>query len=135
VQRRNEIAKKGKGTSLIFDLIIIALPLPVLITLHLRLRQKAALIALFALGFFVTIIQVIRVFTIKNLKTYTDSQPIILWSVVEISLGVSPPSLPSLYILLACYACLAMLSLLKYVYVFTTLSPTPFATLTARYAR
>ena len=43
---------------------------------------------LFALGFFVTIIQIIRMFTVKNLKTYTDSQPIIIWSVVEVSLAV-----------------------------------------------
>lgn len=81
------------GTSLAFDCIIIALPLPVLITLRLHRRQKAALVAVFALGFFVTIIQIIRIFTIKNLKTYTDSQPIVLWSVIEISLGVS--TLPS----------------------------------------
>ncbi|KAF7113927.1 hypothetical protein CNMCM5793_006110 [Aspergillus hiratsukae] len=92
---RNRAAKREKGTSLIFDLIIIALPLPVLITLHLQLRQKAALVALFALGFFVTIIQVIRVFTIRNLKTYTDSQPIILWSTVEICLGVLISCIPT----------------------------------------
>jgi hypothetical protein len=79
------------GTSLAFDCIIIALPLPVLITLRLQRRQKAALVAVFALGFFVTIIQIIRIFTIKDLKTYTDSQPIVLWSVIEISLGVGLP--------------------------------------------
>ncbi|RHZ73302.1 hypothetical protein CDV55_103514 [Aspergillus turcosus] len=83
------------GTSLAFDCIIIALPLPVLITLQLHRRQKAVLVALFGLGFFVTIIQVIRVFTIKNLKTYTDSQPIILWSTVEISLGVIIACIPT----------------------------------------
>ncbi|KAF4245624.1 hypothetical protein CNMCM6805_003568 [Aspergillus fumigatiaffinis] len=83
------------GTSLAFDCIIIALPLPVLITLRLQRRQKAALVAVFALGFFVTIIQIIRIFTIKDLKTYTDSQPIVLWSVIEISLGVIISCIPS----------------------------------------
>ncbi|KAH2532856.1 hypothetical protein KXW48_003025 [Aspergillus fumigatus] len=83
------------GTSLAFDCIIIALPLPVLITLRLQRRQKAALLAVFALGFFVTIIQIIRIFTIKNLKTYTDSQPIVLWSVIEISLGVIISCIPT----------------------------------------
>ncbi|GIK06360.1 hypothetical protein Aspvir_002008 [Aspergillus viridinutans] len=83
------------GTSLAFDCIIIALPLPVLITLHLQRRQKIALVALFALGFFVTIIQIIRIFTIKNLKTYTDSQGIVLWSVIEISLGVIISCIPT----------------------------------------
>jgi hypothetical protein len=84
-------ALRKPGTSLAFDCIIIALPLPVLITLRLQRRQKAALVAVFALGFFVTIIQIIRIFTIKDLKTYTDSQPIVLWSVIEISLGVGLP--------------------------------------------
>lgn len=45
--------------------------------------------AIFALGFFVTIIQVIRIFSVKNLQTYTDSKNLILWSIVEVSLGVS----------------------------------------------
>ncbi|PYI10719.1 hypothetical protein BO78DRAFT_426265 [Aspergillus sclerotiicarbonarius CBS 121057] len=83
------------GTSLGFDIIIIALPLPVLCTLQLRMRQKIALVGVFALGFFITIIQIIRIFTIKNLKTYTDSQPIVLWSDVEISLGVIITCIPT----------------------------------------
>ena len=60
--------------------------------LQLRRRQKIALVAIFALGFFVTIIQIIRIFTVKNLKTYTDSQPIVLWSTIEVSLGVCSAS-------------------------------------------
>ncbi|GAA90889.1 integral membrane protein [Aspergillus luchuensis IFO 4308] len=46
-------------------------------------------------GFFITIIQIIRIFTIKHLKTYTDSQPIVLWSQVEISLGVIIACVPT----------------------------------------
>ncbi|OJI89172.1 hypothetical protein ASPTUDRAFT_195815 [Aspergillus tubingensis CBS 134.48] len=83
------------GTSLGFDIVIIALPLPVLWSLQLRQAQKIALMALFALGFFITIIQIIRIFTIKHLKTYTDSQPIVLWSQVEISLGVIIACVPT----------------------------------------
>ncbi|OOF91220.1 hypothetical protein ASPCADRAFT_134625 [Aspergillus carbonarius ITEM 5010] len=83
------------GTSLGFDIIIIALPLPVLCTLQLRLRQKIILLALFTLGFFITIIQIIRIFTIKNLQSYTDSQPIVIWSDVEISLGVIITCIPT----------------------------------------
>lgn len=76
------------GTSIGLDLIIIALPLPVLWRLQLRLKQKLILAALFALGFFVTIIQIIRIFTVKDLKTYTDSKNIVIWSCIEVSLGV-----------------------------------------------
>lgn len=71
------------------DLVIIALPLPVLWKLQLRLKQKALLVCLFALGFFVTVIQIIRILTVWDLKTYTDSKKIVIWSCVEISLGVS----------------------------------------------
>lgn len=76
------------GTSIGLDLIIIALPLPVLWKLQLRLKQRIILAALFALGFFVTVIQIIRIFTVKDLKTYTDSKNIVIWSCVEVSLGV-----------------------------------------------
>lgn len=53
--------------------------------------MKVALLIIYALGFFITVIQIIRIFTIKALKTYTDSEPIVVWSSVEISLGVCPP--------------------------------------------
>lgn len=79
------------GTSIGLDLVIIALPLPVLWKLQLRFKQKIILAALFALGFFVTVIQIIRIFTVKDLKTYTDSKNIVIWSCVEISLGVRQP--------------------------------------------
>ena len=65
-----------------------------LLQLQLRRRQKIALVVLFALGFFVTIIQIIRIFTVKNLKTYTDSKPIIIWSVIEISVAVRLSLMP-----------------------------------------
>jgi hypothetical protein len=42
-----------------------------------------------ALGLFVTIAQVIRIFTISKLVSYTNSYSIIIWSIVEINLGVS----------------------------------------------
>ncbi|KAJ5406244.1 hypothetical protein N7465_007528 [Penicillium sp. CMV-2018d] len=83
------------GTSIVLDLIIIALPLPVLWKLQLRLKQKVLLGCLFALGFFVTVIQVIRIFTVWDLKTYTDSKNIVIWSCVEVSLGVIIACIPT----------------------------------------
>ncbi|KAB8220660.1 hypothetical protein BDV33DRAFT_203301 [Aspergillus novoparasiticus] len=83
------------GTSLGFDIVIIALPLPVLWKLQLGKRQKVALCCVFAIGFFVTIIQIIRIFTIARLKTYTDSKPVILWSIIEISLAVIIACVPT----------------------------------------
>ncbi|KAJ9602386.1 hypothetical protein H2200_013241 [Cladophialophora chaetospira] len=76
------------GTSLGFDVLIIAIPIPILLKLKLNKRQKIGLIGVFCLGFFITVIQIIRIFTIKSLKTYTDSESIVIWSAVEINLGV-----------------------------------------------
>ncbi|KGO68870.1 hypothetical protein PITC_078110 [Penicillium italicum] len=83
------------GTSILLDLVIIALPLPVLWKLQLQPRQKALLVCLFAFGFFVTVIQTIRIHTVWDLKTYTDSKKIVIWSCVEISLGVIIACLPT----------------------------------------
>ncbi|GAB1200648.1 hypothetical protein APSETT444_010022 [Aspergillus pseudonomiae] len=57
--------------------------------------KPVALCCVFAIGFFVTIIQIIRIFTIARLKTYTDSKPVILWSIVEISLAVIIACVPT----------------------------------------
>ncbi|KAF7591206.1 hypothetical protein BBP40_001865 [Aspergillus hancockii] len=83
------------GTSLGYDLVIIALPLPVLWNLQLGKRQKIALCCVFAIGFFITIIQIIRIFSIARLQTYTDSKPIILWSIAEVSLAVIIACVPT----------------------------------------
>lgn len=55
---------------------------------HSTNQQQIVLTCLFALGFFVTVIQIIRIFSIANLKEYSDSKNLILWSIVEVSLGV-----------------------------------------------
>ncbi|KAK3653404.1 hypothetical protein LTR56_004608 [Elasticomyces elasticus] len=83
------------GSSLGFDVLIILLPFPILRRLQLDVQKKVALGALFALGFFVSIIQIIRIRTISKLQNYTDSEPIIIWSIVEINLGVFIACTPS----------------------------------------
>ncbi|KAJ5120745.1 uncharacterized protein N7515_010133 [Penicillium bovifimosum] len=83
------------GTNLGFDVAIIILPLPVLWKLQLHRKQKCVLIGMFALGFFVTIIQIIRIFSVKNLKNITDSEGLILWSIVEVSLGAIITCIPT----------------------------------------
>ncbi|PSK43045.1 hypothetical protein B9Z65_6999 [Elsinoe australis] len=82
-------------SSLIFDLLIIALPFPILQRLQLRMREKVVLGTIFALGFFVTLTQVFRIRTIAELKNYTDSENIIKWSIVEMNLGIFVACVPS----------------------------------------
>ncbi|EMC98971.1 hypothetical protein BAUCODRAFT_45393, partial [Baudoinia panamericana UAMH 10762] len=83
------------GSSLGFDILIILLPFPILQRLQLSLGKKLAVGGLFALGFFVSIIQIIRMRTIAKLVHYTDSQSIIIWSIVEINLGVFISCVPT----------------------------------------
>ncbi|CAD0093745.1 unnamed protein product, partial [Aureobasidium mustum] len=83
------------GTSLGWDLIIIILPFPILRRLQLDFHRKIALFAVFSLGFFVTIVQAIRLTSIARLATYTDSRGSIEWSAVEINLGVVVACVPT----------------------------------------
>ena len=83
------------GSSLGFDVLIILLPFPIIQRLQLNLQKKIALGCLFALGFFVSVIQIIRIRTIAKLANYTDSEPIIVWSIVEIHTGVCIACMPS----------------------------------------
>ncbi|KAG9959563.1 hypothetical protein KCU61_g7292, partial [Aureobasidium melanogenum] len=83
------------GTSLGWDLIIIVLPFPILRRLQLDSHRKVALFAVFSLGFFVTIVQAVRLTSIARLATYTDSKGSIQWSAVEINLGVVIACVPT----------------------------------------
>ncbi|KAH0275192.1 hypothetical protein KCU91_g4753, partial [Aureobasidium melanogenum] len=83
------------GTSLGWDLIIIVLPSPILRRLQLDSHRKVALFAVFSLGFFVTIVQAVRLTSIARLATYTDSKGSIQWSAVEINLGVVIACVPT----------------------------------------
>lgn len=72
------------------------LPFPVLIKTQIQKRKKFALLGLFALGTFITVIQVLRIQTIKNLSNYLDSSSLIMWSTVENNLGIIVASIPTL---------------------------------------
>lgn len=72
------------------------LPFPVLLKTQIRTRKKVIILGLFALGVFVTAIQIIRFQTIKNLKDYLDSALPIQWSIVECNLGIIVACIPTL---------------------------------------
>lgn len=76
--------------------ISMVLPFPVLMSLKMQNRRKVVLLGLFGLGVFITIIQIIRIQTVKRLVVYTDSAPLIMWSAVEANLGVIVASVPCL---------------------------------------
>lgn len=72
------------------------LPFPVLLKSQIQSRKKLVLLGLFALGIFITIIQIIRIQTIKSLSNYLDSSALIMWSTVENNLGIMVACVPTL---------------------------------------
>ncbi|OHW96260.1 integral membrane protein [Colletotrichum incanum] len=82
--------------TIVFDVLIMFLPFPVIIKSQIQNRKKFVLLALFVLGVFVTIIQAIRIQTIKNLVNYLDSAKTIQWSVIETCIGIIIACIPTL---------------------------------------
>ncbi|KAL7797384.1 hypothetical protein V8C37DRAFT_370928 [Trichoderma ceciliae] len=90
--------------TIVFDVITLVLPFPVLIKLQMKLRRKIALLCLFALGLFVTIVQIIRIQTISSLSNYLDSAEPIKWSIVETAVGIIIACVPTLAPLVTYFA-------------------------------
>lgn len=80
------------------------LPIPVLAKTNMKIQRKAALICLFLLGIFVTVVQVVRIHAISQLTSYVDAWLPILWSIVEGYVGILVASVPTLAPLVRCMA-------------------------------
>jgi hypothetical protein len=71
-------------------------PFPMLLKSRLPSQKKFVLLGIFSLGTFITIIQIVRILTIKSLANYIDSSQLIMWSMVENNLGIIVACLPPL---------------------------------------
>ncbi|KAL1972578.1 hypothetical protein VTN31DRAFT_6992 [Thermomyces dupontii] len=85
------------GFTILCDLIIIALPIPLLLSLKIRPAHKAGVICLFLLGFFTTFCSVMRLTQIQTIA-YGDgnSTMLVLWGTVEFNVGMIISSMPYL---------------------------------------
>ncbi|KAI1778219.1 hypothetical protein F4818DRAFT_289966 [Hypoxylon cercidicola] len=86
----------SSALTILWDFSVMFLPFPVLIKTKIPTRKKVVLLGLFALGFFVTAIQIIRIQYIKSLSNPLDSGYLILWSTVESNLGIICACIPVL---------------------------------------
>ncbi|KAI9152041.1 L-fucose-proton symporter [Paramyrothecium foliicola] len=102
--------------NVITDLAILALPIPVLTSMRLPSRQKTILVLTFALGIFVTIVDVVRIYylqrAITDIPQGVSSNPEVsfggqanfpwnaslsfMWSVVEVNVGMTCACVPTL---------------------------------------
>ncbi|KAI1098623.1 MFS general substrate transporter [Jackrogersella minutella] len=98
------------------DLAILALPLPVLTSMRLPRRQKIILICTFALGVFVTVVDVVRIYYLEQALTHTSTtfgagKPTVIghspefawnaslslmWSSLEVNVGIVCACIPTL---------------------------------------
>ncbi|KAK3938736.1 hypothetical protein QBC46DRAFT_365287 [Diplogelasinospora grovesii] len=81
--------------NIVSDIVIMAVPMPVLSTLKLPKRQKIALVGVFGLGFFVCVVSILRLITLVHVEesnpwdsTYTSAQ-LIFWTAIEVNTAVS----------------------------------------------
>ncbi|KUJ11052.1 PTH11-like integral membrane protein [Mollisia scopiformis] len=82
------------------DLLIITLPMPVLKSLRLPIRQKIGLMMIFALGAFVCLISVLRLHSLYVVSIShditRDNADASLWSNIEANVGIICASLPTI---------------------------------------
>ncbi|KUI73160.1 hypothetical protein VM1G_08699 [Cytospora mali] len=82
--------------TILFDIIILLLPLPNFIKLQIPRRKKLVILGLFTLGIFITAVQIIRFHTIQTLANLIDSEKPIIWSIVEGNMGIITTCIPTL---------------------------------------
>ncbi|KAK0374674.1 integral membrane protein [Colletotrichum limetticola] len=90
----------GSSINLFTDIVIFLMPVPLLRTIRLQMRQKIVLMATFGLGFFTCAISVIRLTTLKSSSTSTDAtyNTVIagIWSITELSCAIICVCVPTL---------------------------------------
>lgn len=102
--------------NIVTDLAILALPIPVITGMRLPPRQKTILVLTFAVGVFITIVDVVRIYylqrAISNAPTSISNQPSalfgdtvdfswnaslsLMWSAVEVNVGITCACVPTL---------------------------------------
>ncbi|KAK1832996.1 hypothetical protein QBC39DRAFT_347355 [Podospora conica] len=91
-------------TGIVFDLWLLALPFPQLMALNLHWKKKLMGILMFGMGALVLIISLIRLKTINSFTRSSnptrDIVEVIVWSSIEMHVGVICPCLPSFRLLL-----------------------------------
>lgn len=76
--------------TIVSDIVVAILPLPVLFRLNIRMAKKLGLIGIFLLGLFTTICSILRYTQINRISTGDgNSTMLILWGTIEFNVGVS----------------------------------------------
>ncbi|CBF87153.1 CFEM domain-containing protein [Aspergillus nidulans FGSC A4] len=90
--------------NIVFDVIVLGMPLPVLLRLDMSKTKKAGVCVMFLTGFIVTALSIVRVVTtynfLKSRNQTRDFIPFCIWNILEIDLGIICSCLPGMRALL-----------------------------------
>ncbi|KAK8137908.1 CFEM domain-containing protein [Apiospora sp. TS-2023a] len=106
----NVLGWSAAGVNIVLDLATIILPLPQLFQLSMSLKKKAQIVLMFAVGFFVTFVSIIRLRSLiefgttqnvtpdtNNIRTYTeDYVEVGYWSTIEVPVGIICACMPAI---------------------------------------
>ncbi|KAI1800512.1 hypothetical protein F4811DRAFT_25640 [Daldinia bambusicola] len=95
----NVLGWSAAAVNIALDLAVIILPLPELFALSLSLRKRLQIVAMFAVGFFITIVSIVRLYslirfgTTQNLtQDYVETG---YWSTIEVPVGIICACMPA----------------------------------------
>ncbi|KAF2794214.1 hypothetical protein K505DRAFT_337152 [Melanomma pulvis-pyrius CBS 109.77] len=92
----------GSVPNVITDAILVMMPIPYVWRLHAPLAQRIILASMFMLGIFIAIVSIIRLRIFLSIPIATSAnvtynfREVIVWSIVEINIGLTCACLPSL---------------------------------------
>lgn len=92
----------GSVPNVILDIIIVFMPIPYVWRLHAPLGQRLVLAGMFVLGTFIAVVSLVRLIIFLNIPISTSGdltynfREVIVWSIVEVNIGLVCACLPSL---------------------------------------
>ncbi|RDW60685.1 hypothetical protein BP6252_12068 [Coleophoma cylindrospora] len=90
--------------NIIFDVITLSLPLVPLWKLNMALRKKIQVMIMFSVGFFVTVISILRLYSLLAFGSSTNITwvyvPVSYWTTIEIYVGIMCVCMPAIQPLL-----------------------------------
>ncbi|KAI4599707.1 hypothetical protein KJ359_001443 [Pestalotiopsis sp. 9143b] len=95
----NYLGWSGAGANIFFDFTTLILPLPVLAQLTMGWRKKIQVFSMFAVGFLVTLVSILRLKSMIQFGSTTnvtqDYVEVGYWSMIEVSIGIVCACMPA----------------------------------------
>ena len=76
------------AVTILFDVVIFFLPIPLLLRLNISTKKKFALVCVFLLGLLTTVCSIMRMVQIITIARTGNSTMLVLWGVIELNIGV-----------------------------------------------